>query len=327
MSFNLKKQYSLETALSDLDKDAADATALVLMSQNIKVAWQTKGGKIHLIIDVNDEHRAWMALNRFYDENNIIAVGGWNIDGSRAAPPGPMSSFPSINWKGKLTAVGAVLLLCAIHGISLYLDNHQHLIRTHGTSALYILQGQYGRIITALLLHADGVHLVGNCAALLVLGSVICSIAGPGRGLFLIFSSGAAGNLLNAFMQRQVHLSIGASTAVMGAVGILTAWQIKNKIQTTITPRYRMDISPSALFPLGAGAALVGMFSGGENTDVSAHAFGFMAGIVITFLFAFASSRLRKHMTFRKIDVSISYIDTFFFMITAISIFLAWITR
>jgi membrane associated rhomboid family serine protease len=97
----------------------------------------------------------------------------------------------------------------------------------------------------------------------------------------MILSAGAAGNFVAALCYRTAHLSIGASTSVMGAAGILTA------VQTVKSIRAGEGFHPSILFPLGAGIALVGFLSGGENTDVLAHLTGFGSGLVLGAVTAF----------------------------------------
>lgn len=313
-------------ALSDLDRKTADMTALILLSQKIEVLWQEHNGVIDLIVDDADYARAWDTLSRFYTENNIpskdFEKSNIALHDPRHNPP---ALLPAINEKGKIAAVGACLVLCIIHAATIYHGNHHQVVLNHGASALYILQGEYERSITALMLHSDLQHLAGNVMGLLVLGSAICSLLGPGRGLFLILFSGAVGNLLNAFMYRRVHLSIGASTAVMGAVGILVAWQLKKKVVITSKPHRLIDIKGSALYPLGAGAALVGMFSGGENTDVSAHVFGFLAGLGGAILFFWTAAYFKQKTMWRGEKNILQYVDIFFLVIVAAVTLLAWL--
>jgi len=315
----------LTDALSGLDRKAADMTALILISQKIEVLWQEHNGIIDLIVDDADYARAWDTLSRFYTENNISSKnteeGGTALYDHIHKDP----TLPAINEKGKIAAAGACLLLCIIHAATIYHGNHHQVVLNHGASALYILQGQYGRSITALMLHSDLQHLAGNVLGLLLLGSVICSLLGPGRGLFLILFSGAIGNLLNAFMYRRVHLSIGASTAVMGAVGILVAWQLKKKVVITSKPHRLIDIKGSALYPLGAGAALVGMFSGGENTDVSAHVFGFLAGLGSAILFFWAAAYFKQKTMWMEEKNILQYVDNFFLVLVVAIVLMAWL--
>ncbi|MGD9688049.1 MAG: rhomboid family intramembrane serine protease, partial [Desulfobacter sp.] len=66
----------------------------------------------------------------------------------------------------------------------------------------------------------------------------------------------------------------GASTAVMAAAGLLGARRmtIGEKSGQSVFPKLK------GVAPFVAAATLTAMFSHGENTDVSAHLFGFLAG-------------------------------------------------
>jgi membrane associated rhomboid family serine protease len=136
-----------------------------------------------------------------------------------------------------------------------------------------IRSGEWWRAVTALTLHADGLHLLGN---LLIGGAFIallCRTLGSGLGWTLLLASGTLGNLLNAVTQDGLHRSVGASTAVFGAVGLLAAL---NLFRAGGGLRKRWHLSLVAALAL---LALLG--SEGENTDLGAPLFGFAAGLVL----------------------------------------------
>jgi membrane associated rhomboid family serine protease len=156
----------------------------------------------------------------------------------------------------------------------------KEVVNRFGASAVKILDGEYYRSVTALMLHKDEVHLVGNMIGLFIFGTAVCSVTGWGAGWLMVLISGVAGNLTNAFMYESGHISIGASTAVFGAIGILAGYQgFKNKR----TPKK----IKSALVPMACGLALLGLLgSGGAGTDIMAHLFGFFCGILLGSLYA-----------------------------------------
>jgi membrane associated rhomboid family serine protease len=136
-----------------------------------------------------------------------------------------------------------------------------------------ILQGQWWRTITALTLHNDGLHLLGN----LVIGGFfidrLCREIGAGWGWALVLAAGALGNYANALLQPDWHRAVGASTAVFGAVGILASRSAL---------RHRLHLPKRWLLPVAAAVALLGLLgSGGENTDIGAHLLGFLAGLAL----------------------------------------------
>lgn len=134
-----------------------------------------------------------------------------------------------------------------------------------------LVDHQWWRLVTALTLHADSVHLAGN----VVLGGTIlhllCKVLGTGLGLVLIFAAGISGNLLNVLLHRNQHLSVGFSTAVFGAVGISCGLEIVRRRQWK-----------GALLALGAGLGLLAMLgTGGERVDLGAHFWGFVVGVAL----------------------------------------------
>jgi rhomboid protease GluP len=173
-------------------------------------------------------------------------------------------------------AFAIMALLLSIHLFCLEFNIHREMILKFGASALFIGQGETFRAITALFLHSDGQHLLGNMVGILIFGAPLISLSGYGTAPFLLLCAGTWGNLVNAYFHQNAHLSIGASTAIMGAAGALAAYQMTGKGK---------PLRFNRLIPLFAGATLVGMFSHGENTDVSAHFFGFVSGLFIGILF------------------------------------------
>ena len=144
-----------------------------------------------------------------------------------------------------------------------------------------ILDGAWWRCVTALTLHSDWLHLLSN----LLIGSVfiirLCRETGSGLGWSLLLLSGAAGNLVNAWLQSPSHRAVGASTAIFVAVGLLAAINLV---------RYRHHLRPQKRWglPVAAALGLLAMLgAGGDNTDLGAHLFGFLCG-----LFFGASSEL-----------------------------------
>jgi len=144
-----------------------------------------------------------------------------------------------------------------------------------------ILAGQWWRTVTALTLHGDGPHLVANLATGLLFAAFLIPRLGSGLSWLAILLSGALGNALNAWGYRgETHLSIGASTACFGALGILVGidWVARWREPRT---RSRWQL----ILPIGAGLGLlaylgVGGGDEGKHIDFMAHFWGFTAGVV-----------------------------------------------
>ena len=97
----------------------------------------------------------------------------------------------------------------------------------HGSAdAQRMMAGEWWRAVTALTLHADAPHLLGNAVASALVMTAVCQRLGPGVGMWLLLLAGAGGNALTAIAHGSDHVSVGASTAIFGAIGILAGVRI-----------------------------------------------------------------------------------------------------
>ena len=80
--------------------------------------------------------------------------------------------------------------------------------------------GQPWRFITAIFLHGSILHIVFNMWVLMDIGPMVEDLYGSARYFFLYVASGAAGYILSS---TAGHLSVGASGALLGLIGVLLA--------------------------------------------------------------------------------------------------------
>jgi membrane associated rhomboid family serine protease len=137
-----------------------------------------------------------------------------------------------------------------------------------------IRAGEWWRTITALTLHADGGHVAGNMVFGAFFGYLAGQHLGSGIGWLAILCAAAAGNLANAWLQLPGHRSLGASTAVFAALGLVAAhiWIISRRFDLSWARRWAPAV--------GAVALLAYTGTGDERTDIVAHLAGFVAGAV-----------------------------------------------
>jgi membrane associated rhomboid family serine protease len=137
-------------------------------------------------------------------------------------------------------------------------------------------RGECWRLPGALFLHADIGHLVSNLVSGVFAFSAVLTTIGLRRGWALLALASVTGNLAAAALNYPgPYRSIGASTAIFAALGLLTGRAIRAVREDRVARGWR-----SILAPLAAGIVLLGLFgAGGIHIDVAAHASGFAAGL------------------------------------------------
>ena len=158
--------------------------------------------------------------------------------------------------------------------------DHPSLITRAASSSIGLIGcGEWWRPFTGLFLHADFPHLVGNLLSGLFFGTLVARCIGPLRAWALILACGTLGNALTSLLTYpESFVSIGASTAVFGALGILSGIGVSSMLRT----RTRLPWAKITA-PLIAGIILLGWLGGGShggNTDVLGHIFGFTSGLI-----------------------------------------------
>ena len=164
--------------------------------------------------------------------------------------------------------VTLLAVFVALHADLFYYD----WLGAGGLRAGAVLAGEWWRVVTALTLHVELDHLGGNLAFGAFFGYWVGRYLGAGVGWLTVLIAASAANGLNAWVQSPAHRSIGASTAVFAALGLLVAYTWRRGFLQHTPWRARIA-------PIVAGLGLLA-FTGtaGENTDLGAHLFGFIAG-------------------------------------------------
>ncbi len=97
----------------------------------------------------------------------------------------------------------------------------QTLVGLGGSMRALVLAGDWWRLLSSTLLHADLVHLVLNGICLFMAGVVLEQLVGHARTVVLFVLGGLGGSLLSLVLQKEGIVSIGASGAVMAMLAAL----------------------------------------------------------------------------------------------------------
>lgn len=140
--------------------------------------------------------------------------------------------------------------------------------------------GEWWRMLTALTLHLDYAHLIGNLLFGVLFSFLAARLLGPGIAWASIVTSAAAGNLLDSILMPMTHTAVGASTAVFATLGLVSAYSWRIQMSKGMKWAHRFA-------PLIVGVMMLGLIgAGGENTDVLAHLTGFICGVGLGVVFS-----------------------------------------
>ena len=240
---------------------------LVLDAKGITYSYVTSEGAWALLVDSADVAAAAEELARYAAERNVR--------------PEPAPVFIPFGGGVAGAFVYAMVLMCVA-----YFAGNQ----TFGADWLGLgdlnsdvgMAGEWWRAITALTLHVDQEHLLGNLLFGAGVGILAARMFGPGVAWLGILLCAAAANYADMLISPSTHRAIGASTAVFAGLGILAGfgWGRRAALLDRARRLYRWG-------PLFGGVFLLAYLgAGNEHVDVLGHLLGFAAGIVGGFGFA-----------------------------------------
>lgn len=234
----------------------ANEWALVLSAASIQHRVDEHDGHFALVVDPADAVTAGEALDSY------------DAEGASEQQP----AAPDLGW----SPLG---LICAIAFVGMLLvtgpsERASTWFKAGAASADLIVHGAWWRAVTALTLHEDVLHVVGNAVAALVFASAVGRWLGTGLGGVLILAAATAGNLLTAVVKHTHYVSIGGSTATFAALGIMAGLQVARRLRLRTRPGYWW-------VPIGAGLGMFAMTGVGPGTDYHAHLFGLGFGLLV----------------------------------------------
>jgi rhomboid protease GluP len=237
--------------------------SLVLEARGIDHEVRDSGDSWTLTVQPPLVHRAYDEISRYSAERNVPR-----------STPQPIEPFSG----AAIGATGYAMILlvtayCA--GIGMFGADWLSL------GALDAAAGrEWWRALTALTLHLDQEHLLGNLLFGMVAGIAAGRLLGPGVAWASILGAGALANYMETLIAPAAHRAVGASTAVFAALGLLAglAWRQRLTLRERLWYRWA---------PLIAGVSLLTLLgAGNEHVDVLGHALGFIFGVGVGWLYA-----------------------------------------
>lgn len=232
--------------------------SLVLEARGIEHETEEEEGSWILSVPLEMRHRAYEELSRYAVERGV------------------RRSIPEVVQTHSGAAIGVFLYVLILLLTAYFAGN-----ATFGADWLSLgsldagAPREWWRAITALTLHLDQEHLLGNVLFGAVAGMAASRLLGPGVAWASILGAAALANYAETLITPITHRAVGASTAVFAALGLLSGMAWRQRLTQRERLWYRWA-------PLIAGICLLTLLGAGTaHVDVLGHGLGFLFGLAV----------------------------------------------
>jgi rhomboid protease GluP len=251
---------AFEEILTTDDPDLFWSGTFILTALQIHHQTSCKDNTFHIFVPESQKQRALKEIEEYFSEN----------DNGLLETLQQQQSVISLQ-------IASLLPICSLaifHLVTGPWDGNSFWFQQGAGDSQAILENsQWYRLVTALTLHTDTLHLLNNCLLGGFLLHFFFHLVGSGIGFFALVLSSVAGNYINVALHGPGHLFVGFSTAIFAVIGLLSM------IRYCDSPK---DLSYHVFVPLMGGIALLAMLgSSGERTDLGAHFFGLVCGLIV----------------------------------------------
>jgi membrane associated rhomboid family serine protease len=149
-----------------------------------------------------------------------------------------------------------------------------------------IFLGQYWRLVTAVFLHANLLHIGFNSFVLLDLGPTVEELYGSGRFFFLYVVTGALGFVASFLWRGGMVFSVGASGALLGLAGVMIGYT--TRYPSSVGRMIRGQLIRWLVYILLMGFLFRGFI------DNAAHVGGLLSGLALAYVVPDASVFARR---------------------------------
>ena len=165
----------------------------------------------------------------------------------------------------------SVFILMIITGVSAFIPSANSLITWGANYRPLTMGAEPWRLFTSMFLHFGIIHLAANMFALFSIGKMLEPFIGRWRFFILYLLAGLGGNAVSLWWhQNDPSVSAGASGAIFGLFGVLTALLTTNLIDATVRKSLMKSMATAITLNL-----LIGLYAGIDN---SAHLGGLLTG-------------------------------------------------
>jgi rhomboid protease GluP len=137
---------------------------------------------------------------------------------------------------------------------------------------LFIVNGEYWRLVTPVFIHAGFAHMLFNSFSLVLFGPALEQLMGRTKFILLYLTTGIAANIATLALEPLTYTHVGSSGAIFGLFGFYIAIIVFRKAM--LSRENSQTIMTIAII----GVVMTFVQS---NINITAHIFGLIAGFLI----------------------------------------------
>ena len=198
----------------------------------------------------------------YYDENALHGT-----EDAREKPPGPLSRRPSFTSAIPALSLSVIFIICTYMP-----ESHPFYDQLWASRESVFSKHEYWRLITAILMHADSLHLLSNMPLFILFGFFLYEYFGFMLFPLISFAAGVCSNIITLYFYPDSVRLAGSSGMIYAMAALWLVMFICHDTGHTMSVRIFRS----------AGFALIVLFPETYNPSTSymAHAAGFAAGII-----------------------------------------------
>ncbi|GIN63508.1 putative rhomboid protease YdcA [Robertmurraya siralis] len=137
---------------------------------------------------------------------------------------------------------------------------------------LYIVQGEYWRLVTPIFVHSGIAHMLFNSFSLVLFGPGLERILGKSRFILLYLATGVLANVATLILKPLTYTHVGSSGSIFGLFGIYLAIVFLRK---ELMSRQNSQV----ILTIAVIGVIMTFLQ--PNINITAHIFGLITGFIL----------------------------------------------
>lgn len=191
--------------------------------------------------------------------------GGYNMFARRESFKEYLTYYP-------IVSVILIVHLVLYIAVTVPIFPNQYIFENMIGVNLYIVQGEWWRLLTPIFIHSGFSHLLFNSFSIFLFGPALERILGKVNFLFIYLFTGLIANMITLFIEPLTYSHLGSSGSIFGLFGYYIALIVFRK---DIMSRNNSQVIATII-----AISLIMTFIQ-PNINISAHIFGFLIGLLI----------------------------------------------